>query len=108
MFLKVTNLFQNELPLNVSATVGNVGENDVQHQVNSCTPFYFFFLAGLTNLSFSRPLSLQGKSRREPWERGCEMTFSLPSPLSLLKLPNKRVTVSNGNLQHYARIMVVP
>ena len=43
MFLKVTNLFQNELPLNVSATVGNVGENDVQHQVNSCTPFYFFF-----------------------------------------------------------------
>ena len=46
--------------MNASATVGNGGENDVQHQVNSCTPFFFcVFLAGLTNISFLVAIFLQ-------------------------------------------------
>ena len=39
IFLKMTNFFQNVLPLNASAIVGNVGEDDVQHQVNSYRDF---------------------------------------------------------------------
>ena len=36
------------------------GENDVQHQVNSCTPFFFcVFLAGLTNISFLVAISFR-------------------------------------------------
>ena len=34
-FLKVTNFFQNELPLDASAIVGNLWEDNVQHQVYS-------------------------------------------------------------------------
>lgn len=50
IFLKVTNFFQNELPLNASAIVENVGENNVQHQVNWY--IHFFICCSLAHISF--------------------------------------------------------